>query len=140
MGVASFFSFFPLAFLPKCLLLEVRTSKHGSGKPVAWECNFFFLERMVNQLWNDVNNWTGSFLLYFQLLQKGTVTRCVVEKAKVQQQTRVPALGAGPGGGAGAAPLPGRGTGGALRGHWKTRVTIHRSMTRQRHVTNTHVT
>lgn len=40
----------------------------------------------MNQLWNDMNNWFGSFLLYFQLLHKGVVTGCVVEKTKVQQQ------------------------------------------------------
>lgn len=44
----------------------------------------------MNQLWNDMNNWTGSFLLYFQLLQKGIMTRCVVEKAKVQRQQALP--------------------------------------------------
>lgn len=82
------FSFFPSAFLPKCLLLKVRAS--SSMALANWlPGNVTFLKWMINQLWNDVNNWTGSFLLYFQLLQKRTMTRCVVEKASALSELLV---------------------------------------------------
>lgn len=84
-AAAAHFFLFSLAFLRQRLLLEVRAYSSlalAEQLPV----NVSFLEWMMKQFWNDMNNWIGSFLLYFQLLLEGTVTGCVVEKTKVQQQ------------------------------------------------------